>query len=96
MWGVEIKSHQFSIPTITEEKEHMRRLRRSKYERIQSKDVIHFISKRNERFQLLHHAYVYDFSKVVHVVGDNSGKIINNVTVVVMLHLSLQLMGMLG
>ena len=76
LWGVEIKSRQ-TTSTITEEKEYMRRLRRNKFDKINSTDAAKFIRKRDERFQLLHHAYVYDFAKVVHVVGDNSGKVIN-------------------
>ena len=76
LWGVEIKSRQV-MTTVTEEKEHMRRLRRNKYEVIASKDVNKFIHKRDEIFQLLHHAYVYGFEKVAQVVGDKEGKVLN-------------------
>ena len=34
-------------------------------------------SQKDERFQLLHHAYIYNFEKVALVVGAYTGKIIN-------------------
>ena len=55
----------------------MRKLRRKKYEEIDTKKVSAFLYKRDERFQLLHHAFVYSFDKVVLIVGDNGGKVIN-------------------
>ena len=76
LWGVEVKSRQ-TVATITREKEIMRKLRRKKYEQIEAKEVSTFFHKPDERFQLLHHAYVYNFEKVILIVGDNSGKVIN-------------------
>ena len=80
LWGVEIKSRQ-TTSTITQEKENMRKLRRKKYEEIDAKKVSSFFHKRDERFQMLHHAYVYNFEKVVLIVGDNGGKVINGTVV---------------
>ena len=76
LWGVEIKSRQ-NNNTINKEKETMRKLRRAKYEEIEDEKVHTYIYKKDERLQLLHHAYVYNFDKVVHVVGDNAGKVMN-------------------
>ena len=76
LWGVEVKSRQ-TVSTVTRERENMRKLRRKKYEEIDTKKVSAFLYKRDERFQLLHHAFVYSFDKVVLIVGDNGGKVIN-------------------
>ena len=80
LWGIEIKNRQ-TVATITTEKENMRKLRRKKYEVIDAAKVNNFFYKRDERFQLLHHAYVYNLKKVVLIVGDNSGKVINGTVV---------------
>ena len=76
LWGIEVKSRQ-TVLTITKEKERMRKLRRKKYEEIEAKKVSDYFHKKDERFQLLHHAYVYNFEKVALIVGDYTGKIIN-------------------
>lgn len=76
LWGIEIKSRQ-THSTITQEKQKMRKLRRRKYEEINAAQVYEFVDKRSERFQLLHHAYVYNFDRVALVVGDNAGKVLN-------------------
>ena len=76
LWGIEIKSRQTNS-TITQEKQKMRKLRRRKYEEINAAQVYEFVEKRSERFQLLHHAYVYNFDRVALVVGDNAGKVLN-------------------
>ena len=76
LWGIEIKSRQTNS-TITQEKQKMRKLRRRKYEEINAAQVYEFVDKRSERFQLLHHAYVYNFDRVALVVGDNAGKVLN-------------------
>ena len=80
LWGIEIKSRQ-KTSTIQEEKQFMREKRMRKYTQISSKDAYKFIRKRDERFQLLHHAYVYGFNKVALVVGEDGGRILN-VTIV--------------
>ena len=76
LWGVEVKSRQ-AVSTVTTERENMRKLRRKKYEEIDANKASEFFYKRDERFQLLHYAYVYNFKKVVLIVGDNFGKVIN-------------------
>ena len=67
--------------TVNEEKEHSRKLRRKKYETIDSSQVYEYIKKVAERFQLLHHAFVYDFEKVIIVIGNESGKVINGTAI---------------
>ena len=80
LWGIEIKSRQ-TCTTINEEKDLNRKLRRKKYELIQSSEVFKFIPKASERFQLLHHAYVYDFDRVAIIIGNGSGKVISGTAI---------------
>ena len=80
LWGVEIKSRQTNSTTSIE-KEFHRKLRRAKHELIDSKDAHKFIRKLDERFQILHHAFVYGFDKVSLVIGNSSSKLINATTI---------------
>ena len=80
LWGVEIKSRQTNT-TIISEKEHSKKLRRKKHIQIDADKVHKFIPKLDERFQLLHHAYVYGFERVVLVVGTKEGKVLNGTVV---------------
>ena len=78
--GVEIKNRQ-TMETISKEKEFHRKLRCSKYEFVSSENAHKFIKKLDERFQVLHHAFVYDFDRVALVIGDVGGKVINVTTI---------------
>ena len=80
LWGIEIKSQQ-SVATVNTEKENNRILRRKKYEEINCEDVHKYVQKVSERFQLLHHAYVYGLKKVALFVGTKSGKILSGTLV---------------
>ena len=80
LWGVEIKSRQ-TVMTINKEKEFMRKLRRQKYEKINACEVAKHIQKLDERWQMLHHAYVYGLGRVVHIVGTTGGKVISGTVV---------------
>ena len=76
VWGVEIKSRQ-TVVTVSKEKEHMRRLQRSKHERINASDVEKYVHSKDERWQLLHHAFVFGFERVALVIGNKNGKVIS-------------------
>lgn len=80
LWGVEIKSRQ-TFATITKEKEVIRQLKRAKYEMIDEGRASRYVHKSDERFQLLHHAYVYGLSRIALIVGNNSGKVISGTIV---------------
>lgn len=76
LWGIEIKSRQTSN-TINLEKEHLNQLGRRKYEKVEAKEAARHIRMRSERFQVLHHAYVYGFKRVALVIGNRGGKVIS-------------------
>ena len=80
LWGIEIKSRQTNV-TISKEKEHHRRLRCRKHTIVSSKEAHRVIQKVDERFQILHHAFVYGFERVALVIGDVSGKVIKSTTI---------------
>lgn len=75
-WGIEVKSRQVT-ETITAEREHLRRLRRTQVLQISASNAHRHLYKADERYQILHHAYVYDFAKVAHLVGDNAGNVLS-------------------
>ena len=76
LWGVEIKSRQTNL-TVSKERENMRKLHRKKYEEIGADKVEKYVLSSDERYQILHHAYVYGFDKVALIIGDKSGKVIS-------------------
>ena len=80
LWGIEIKSRQSST-TMNTEYEHLRQLRRSKYLKISSTEAFKHIRVRSERYQLLHHAFVYGFQRVALVVGNRGGKVISGTVI---------------
>ena len=49
--------------------------------RIGWKQASKYILKANERYQLLHHAYVYGLERVALVVGTKSGKVLSSTVV---------------
>ena len=80
LWGIEIKSRQ-TVGTISKEKDLLRKLRRRKYERIGADDVFKYMHKSDERWQLLHHAYVYGFDRIALIVGNHGGKVISGTVI---------------
>lgn len=76
LWGVEVKSRQ-KQSTIAPEKQLQLRLKRNKYELIGSDQVSKYILNPGDRYQVLHHAYTYGFKKVILLIGDESGKVLN-------------------
>lgn len=81
MWGVEIKSRQ-STKTINKEREFNRRTRQDrKYLKADAHDVHKFIANADERWQILHHAYVYGLERVAHIIGTRGGKVMSGTVV---------------
>ncbi len=80
LWGIEIKSRQTSR-TINLEKEHLNGLQRRKYAKIDAEDSFEHIRERSERFQILHHAYVYGFKRIALVIGNLGGQVISGTVV---------------
>ena len=76
-WGVEIKSRLTTI-TIAKEEEYLLNLNREKHVSIPEDQVYNFIRKVSERFQLLHHSFVYGLDKSVLIVRDEAGDIIQS------------------
>lgn len=75
--GIEIKSRQ-SSSTVNAENDNVDRVRRGKkYLEFESKNVFQNIKKASERYQLLHHAYVYGFNKIFQVVGTKGAKVLS-------------------
>ena len=80
VWGVEVKSRQTSS-TIGKEREFSRQLRRNKYQIIGS-DLAHkYVHKIEDRFQVLHHAFVYGLKRVILLVANNHGKILTGTVI---------------
>ena len=76
LWGIEIKS-RVTANTVTTEREYMRRTRRRKYEQVSAKQAHRFVRDADERFQLLHHAYVYGLDRIVHLAGTKGGQVLS-------------------
>ena len=54
---------------------------REKNEEIEAADVHKMIAALSERFQILHHAYVYDFDKILFAVGDSQSEILQSTVI---------------
>ena len=80
LWGVEIKSRQTN-DTINKEREFNKKKRRKKHMRIGWREATHYLLKPDERYQLLHHAYVYGLERVALVVGTKSGKVVSGTVI---------------
>ena len=79
--GVEIKC-RVKHSTVFEEKEYNRKTRgTSKYIMADAHDAHKFIHKGSDRWQILHHAYVYGLDRVAYVIGSNAGKVISGTIV---------------
>ena len=80
LWGVEIKSRVTASSAASEEN-FILDTDRAKHMKINYADVHRYLPKVSERYQILHHAYTYDFEKVIIIVGDESGKLIQSTLV---------------
>lgn len=79
-WGFECKGRTTSDTAADEEDFHSSLLG-SKHTRIDSKHVFEDIRIESERFQILHHAFVYDLKTVVLAIGDGQGELISTTIV---------------
>lgn len=79
-WGCEIKS-RVTQTTATAEDASLLNSDRDKHSLVSFKDVHSLLPEVQERYQLLHHAYVYNFDKVVLIVGDSQSEIIQSTVV---------------
>ncbi len=77
VWGIEIKS-RLTANTMAREEQYNLNLNRDKHAVIDEEMVCTYIHNVSERFQLLHHSFVYDLEKCVLVVGDESGQVIQS------------------
>ena len=78
-WGVEIKS-RVNAKTAADEEEFVANFR-NKHEEVEAAEVHKMIKAVSERFQILHHAYVYDFDKILFAVGDSQSEILQSTIV---------------
>ena len=78
-WGVEIKS-RVNAKTAADEEEFVS-ISRNKHEVIDAGETHKMINAVSERFQILHHAYVYDFDKILFAVGDSQSEILQSTIV---------------
>ena len=76
-WGVEVKA-RVTPRTAADEEEFVTCANREKNMSVASSEVHEMISAVGERFQCLHHAYVYNFSKIVFMVGDSQSEILQS------------------
>lgn len=79
-WGFECKG-RVTVGTSTEEQAQHIDLMNNPHIRIKAKDVYKNITSVEEHFQLLHHAFVYDFETVVIAISNNQGTLIRSVIV---------------
>ena len=54
---------------------------REKNEEIEAADAHKMIAAVSERFQILHHAYIYGFDKILFAVGDSQSEILQSTIV---------------
>ena len=80
IWRVEVKA-RVNARTAAQEQEFLSSTNREKNVSIFASDVHKMISDVGERFQILHHAYVYDLDKVVFMVGDSQSEILQSTVV---------------
>lgn len=79
-WGVEIKS-RVSPTTAGREEDFLSEACRNKHEYIEAEKVHKMVENVKERFQILHHSFVYDFNKVILIVGDSQAEILQSTLV---------------
>ena len=79
-WGFECKG-RVTVGTSGQEQAQHIDLMMNPHIRIKAKDVYKKITSVEERFQLLHHAFVYDFETVVIAISNSQGSLIRSVIV---------------
>lgn len=79
-WGFEAKGRVNARTAALEEREHLNFIQ-NPHMRVQDIDLFRKISNLGERFQLLQHAYVYDFPSVVFAISDDNGELIRSLVV---------------
>jgi hypothetical protein len=78
-WGFEAKGR---VTTRTDEEErHHLRLQSIPHMRINDGEVHRMVMNDGERFQVLQHAFVYDFDTVVHAVSDGHANLIRSTVI---------------
>ena len=77
LWGVEVKA-RVSNKTAADEEAFIEDMGREVHESTEAGEVFKMISAVGERFQVLHHSHVYDFDKVVFMVGDVQSEILQS------------------
>ena len=82
IWGFEAKG-RVTVGTAATEEDHQYALRCSynKHLRINHDEVHEEICREGERWQIMHHAYVYDMDTVVYAIGDSGAEIIRTLVV---------------
>jgi hypothetical protein len=76
-WGFEAKG-RVTAATALAEVDTLNNLMRDEHIRIVDMEVNKNLAMPKERWQVLHHAYVYDYATVVHAVGDCQGELIQS------------------
>jgi hypothetical protein len=76
-WGFEAKG-RVTVGTALAEVDTLTDLVRDDHVRIPDRQVHSHLAVPKERWQVLHHAYVYDYKTVVHAVGDSQGELIQS------------------
>ena len=79
-WGFEAKG-RVTVNTATSEENYLRDNTRDTHICIPDVLMHKNLTFPSERYQLLHHAYVYDYPKVVHAAGNSNGVIIHSTIV---------------
>jgi hypothetical protein len=78
-WGFEAKGRVTAATAAQEEQNLINSIH--PHRRISEHDVFDFVLDPGERFQLLHHAYVYDLEAVVIAIGDSQSEILRSAIV---------------
>ena len=85
-WGFEAKG-RVTFASAAKEQHHMRALRNtsnpfsSAHTRVDSSEVYEQVANLAERFQVLQHAFVYDFPTVVLAISDNQSRLIRSTVI---------------
>jgi hypothetical protein len=76
-WGFEAKG-RVTVSSAFQEEDYNSNMVRDQHIMIKDYEVNANLASASERFQVLHHAYVYDYGAVMHAVGDAQGEIIQS------------------
>ena len=81
LWGFEAKG-RVTMNTAAHEVEFMDAIGREEHIRIDDTEVYAMIDRPSERFQILQHAFVYDFDTVVLAIANKGGTLMISTTIV--------------